>query len=163
MGGRKPTPTGLPRGVTGFFDVRSRPPTVDPAAFAAACRVAAGALGGHVEGVGTCPLARSYLVARLVMERRGVDALCNAVHPLVAFVPAGLGEPHTRDVLAMPDLAAAFRDWTDFVPLDPDWLRAEIHPADLDSLAAVERRQIRHWAGLSPVRSRGDVVFNGWD
>lgn len=117
--------------------------------------------GGTIENFDFNLLGKSYLAVTLRTATDVFSVLCNGVHPYLAFIPpssigAVLPDP---TFLSPTHIAALFSAYTEFQPLDADWLNAEVHAELLEDLGSAELKQVTYW---KPQRV-GEVIFNHWD
>jgi hypothetical protein len=150
----------LEKGTTGFR-CRGEPelPEVPVRRFRGACHEAARAANGTVERVTERTYPGNFHSAVVVTATGRFAILCNAVHPLIAFVEENAGHLDSPGTfLDPPAWAGAFTD-TDFVVLDRALLDSPFETVDTTALGRGEWLQIRSWRPAST----GCAVFNSWD
>ena len=145
----------LPKGITGFWSVKTgAPPFLDERAFRRMCHALARENGGAVTEVDTDTAVRNFYSAKLSRYDQSVFLLQNIHYPYAAFArrdtSGGFIWISQPEWLQLPEGSVRFlspseliRDWHD--------LCGELSPEELE--------QIRYW---NP-QTVGEIVFNTWD
>lgn len=98
----------------------------------------------------------NFHAAKLVGAKT-VWTLCNAIHPLVAFVQAS-PESDLLAFIESDELAQAFTSEGFNVP-PVRYLEKPLEPADLNDLGRAEREQVDYWNPPTV----GAVIYNWFD
>ena len=149
----------LPKGVTGFGSLEAK---VSAKHFAITCHNAARTLKGHIEKIRTAQeqYPANFHEATLKLRDRfgSVRILCNAQHPVVAFVEQSHNESdRLLRFTDCPKLVEALGIEYSF--LTNSDASAAVSSQLIAELSEEEQAQLRYWKP----RRIGDIIFNYWD
>ena len=153
----------LPRGITGFGDMKSGgpPPTIDVRAFRANLYAVARKLGAQVmvspKDLPEYPA--NYIHSLLAIRSSEVRVLLNVYQPYLSFVDGERNIDAEPLFISHPDLEKAFSALGTYKIVDAETLNSVANDDVVALLSKAEQHEYRYW---SPCRV-GDVIFNGWD
>lgn len=159
-------PSRLPRGATGFRDLRSEPlPLTDAQVFASVCYEAARLVHGRVLEIRRPEVTPDF---RTAVIRRGesIAAVLGHMHlPVLAIAQVSADRVIFGDGYGVifgdgrVCLEEALRSLDAFQVLTSTELNMPISLIDMSGLDRAERRQIAYWKP----QTLGELLFNHWD
>ncbi len=150
----------LPRGITGFRDVKDGPlPCVDFKEFKRVCHFVARVSEIELIHSEANSVDHNYYCILFAAQETEIMVLCNLHFPFVAFAKSLDNGETTHSFLDNQRLADEFETDGTFAVLTAEVLNSSFDGHSLTTLSAAEREQAKYW---NPHRL-GDLIFNNWD
>lgn len=133
--------------------------SVSAKAFKSACHAAARAAGGQVDEFRMPQVTPNFYVARILEKGGRMSVLGHMFEPFLAFARPLDADVMSVDFVDHERLAKAFRDNTEFSPLETRTLNRSLTSAELASLGPECVKELRYWKADTV----GKAMFNWFD